>query len=225
MSEEPQVTGDQIGDAAGPVDNAIAENDQAGAVQQDRQVPLDALQAERAERQRLQDELRMIKDNVALMMSNQQQQQRPQPKDDFDGLGDDDVLTVGEFKKALSKKERQYNMSLEEVRMTQKHPDYQEVITQYLPEVLKTNPGLQNTLQQTNDYELAYYLAKNSDAYKSSNKRAARNADAERIVQNANKSGALSSVGQTSPINEAKRYRDMSDQDFKAQVQKNLGYF
>lgn len=223
MSEEPETTGDQM-EAAAPVDTVETEHQGMGE-QESRQVPLDALQAERAERQRLQDELKMIKDNMSLMMAQQQQRSQPQAKDEFEDISKDDVLTYGDLEKILSKKEQQYQMNIQELRMTQKYPDYQETVTKYLPEVLKQNPGLRQTLQQSNDYELAYYLAKNSDAYKSDTKTAKKNADAERIVQNANRAGSLSSVGQTSPINEAKRYRDMSDSDFKAQVQKNLGYF
>ena len=223
MSEEPQATGDHM-EAAAPVETEVAEHQGQGE-QMDRQVPLDALQAERAERQRIQDELKMVKDNMALMMSQQQQRAAPEPKDEFDGVSKDDVLTYGDLEKILSKKEQAYQTNIQELRMTQKYPDYQETVTKYLPEVLKQNPGLRQTLQQSNDYELAYYLAKNSDAYKTSNKSAKKNADAERIVQNASRAGSLSSVGQTSPISEAKRYRDMSDSDFKAQVQKNLGYF
>lgn len=222
MSEEPQETGDQM-EAAAPV--GTVETEHQGMEDQGRRVPLDALQAERAERQRLQDELRMIKDNMSLMMAQQQQRQQPAPKDEFEGVSKDDVLTYGDLEKILSKKEQQYQMNIQELRMTQKYPDYQEVVTKYLPDVLKQNPGLRQTLQQSNDYELAYYLAKNSDSYKGASKSAKKNADAERIVQNANRAGSLSSVGQTSPINEAKRYRDMSDDDFKKQVQKNLGYF
>lgn len=227
MENEPQVTGEQQGDAAGPVDEAGMENATAGSEHEGQQVPLSALQAERSDRQRLQDELGVIKENMQLMMSQLQQQQQPrqEPKDEFSGLSDDDVLTVGEFKKALSQKERQYEMSLEELKMTQRHPDYEQVVTQYLPEVLKNNPGLRRTLQQTNDYELAYVLAKNSDGYRSANKKTKVNEDAQRIIENSQKSGSLSSVGHTSPISEAKRYRDMSDAEFRAMAQKNLGHF
>jgi len=223
MSEEPQATGDQM-EAAAPVETNEADHQGQGE-QMNRQVPLDALQSERAERQRLQDELKMVKDNMSLIMAQQQQRSQPEAKDEFDGVSKDDVLTYGDLEKILSKKEQQYQMNIQELRMTQKYPDYQETVTKYLPEVLKQNPGLRQTLQQSNDYELAYYLAKNSDAAKGATKSAKKNADAERIVQNAQRAGSLSSVGQTSPINEAKRYRDMSDTDFKAQVQKNLGYF
>jgi len=224
MSEEPQVSGDQM-EAAAPEDNHASEpaHGQEGG---GHNVPLDALQAERAERQRLQDELKMVKDNMQLMMASQQRATQPQQeKDEFDGVSKDDVLTYGDLEKILSKKEQQYQMNIQELRMTQKHPDYQEVVTKYLPEVLKTNPSLRETLQKTNDYELAYHLAKNSEAYRGQHKTAKKNADAERIVQNSNRAGSLSSVGQTSPLNEAKRWKDMSDQEFRQAAQRNLGHF
>ena len=224
MSEEPH-TGDQHSEAAALVDNAEMQS-QGEATQENRQVPLDALQSERAERQRLQDELKMMQENMQLMMAQQSQKHDPvQQKEDFSGLSDEDVLTVGEFKKAISQRENQYRMSIEELKMTQQHPDYQEVVTKYLPEVLKQNPSLRQTLESTQDFRLAYHLAKTSDAYKSEHKKVKKNADAERIVQNAQRAGSLSSVGQTSPISEAKRYKDMSDQDFRKLMNKNLGHF
>lgn len=223
MSEQAEVTGEQISEAAAPVDNVQSES-QDGATQQGGQVPLEALQAERAQRQNLQEELRVIKDHIALMQSQQSQPKQAQ-KDEFDGVSEDDVLTVGELKKILSKKENQYQMSLQELKMTQKHPDYEQVVTQYLPEVLKQNPGLRNTLQNSQDYELAYYLAKNSDAYKAANKQSKKNADAERIVQNAQEAGSLSSMGSNSPVNQAKRYRDMSDDEFRKLANRNSGHF
>jgi len=223
---EQQDSGDHT-EAAAPLETAVNDNVEGQPTQQEQHVPVEALQAERAKRQGIEDELRMIKDNMSLLMAQQQQyanQSQQKPPGEFEGLSDDDVLTVGELKKTLAQKEQQYNMSLQELKMTQKYPDYQETITKYLPEVFKTNPGLRNTLQQTQDFELAYYLAKNSDAYKSNNKRLKKNSDAERIVNNANQAGSLSSVGQNSPINAAKRYREMSDAEFRELANRNLGY-
>jgi len=219
MSEEEyQASGEQM-EAAAPVENEYSESNSQGT-----QVPLEALQAQRTEKQGLRDEIQMLKDHLALLQANQYQQ-KATPKDDFEGLSEDDVLTVKDLKKALGDKEKQFQMTIQELKMTQKHPDYQDVITKYLPEVLNNNPSLRNTLTSSQDYELAYYLAKNSDSYKRENKRTKKNADAERIVQNAERAGSLSSVGQTSPINEAKRYKNMTDEEFTALSKKNLGYF
>jgi len=222
MSEEPHVSGESFLEAAAPVEVASVDLPVEGE-QEDKTVPLHALQQERSQRQELQEELRTIKDHLSLLQSNQGRQKEPE-KDAFDGLSDGDVMTVGEFKKVAAKFNQQFQMSVEELRMIQKYPNYQEVVTKHLPEILKTNPGLHKTLQQTQDYELAYYLAKNSDSYKSQNKTMKRNADAERIVKNAQQSGSLSSAGGMSPINAAKRYKDMSDEDFVREANKNRGY-
>jgi len=224
MSEEPNDTGDQYSEAAAQVeaDNLVSDMADESVGQQ---VPLNALQAERAERQRLQDEMRMMKEHMSLIQAQQYQQQQPQQKDELDSLSDDDVLTVGEAKKFMSRMDGQYKSNIQELKMTQKYPDYQQIVTKYLPDVLKQNPSLTSTLQQSQDYELAYYLARNSDSYKKDHKQVKKNADAERIVQNANRAGSLSSVGHTSPINNAKQYKEMNDSDFREQVQKNLGYF
>jgi hypothetical protein len=223
MSEETKVTGVETLEAAAPVDNVQSEPQNSGG-EQGNHVPLEALQAERAQRQNLQEELRVIRDHIALMQSQQSQPQATQ-KDEFDGVSEDDVLTVGELKKILSNKENQYQTSIQELKMAQKHPDYEQVVTQYLPEVLNQNPGLRKTLQSSQDYELAYHLAKNSDAYRASSKQVKKSADAERIVQNAGQAGSLSSMGSNSPVNQAKRYKDMSDEEFQKLINRNSGHF
>lgn len=223
MSEEVTVSGEINSEAAAPVDAVQSESQDSGSQQGN--VPLEALQAERAQRQGLQEELRVIKDHIALMQSQQSQQQQKPQQDEMDSLSDDDVLTVGEAKKYLSKMNQQHQMSIQELKMVQKHPDYQDVVTKYLPEVLKQNPGLRKTLQESQDFELAYYLAKQSDTFKTDSKKSKKNADAERIVQNAQQAGSLGSTGSPSPINQARRYKDMSDDEFRATVNKNLGAF
>jgi len=224
MTEEPNVSGDQIQEAAVPAydetNQVPQEQPESTEAQQEQSVPLSALQSERTKRQSMEDELRMIKEHLAL---SQVQQSQPTPKDDFDGLDDGDVMTVGEFKKLSGNMASKFSMTIEELKMAQKHPDYQEVITRYLPDILKKNPGLQNTLKKSQDYELAYYLAKNSDVYRSDNKQSKKSADAQRIVANSQKAGSLSSLGSTSAISQAKRYKDMSDSDFMMEVNKNLG--
>lgn len=224
MSEDQPVTGDQIEEAAAlppEVEQTPVEAEQP--VEEER-VPLSALQAERAERQKVKDELKQMREYMSLM-ARQQAKPEKAPEDEFSKYSEDDVITYGDLQKLLGKKEQQYQMSIKELKMIQKYPDYEQVVTKYLPEVLNQQPGLRTTLEQTQDYELAYYLARNSDAYKSENRKAKKSADAERLVQNANKAGSLSSVGQTAPISAAKRYKTMSDADFKKEMNKNLGYY
>lgn len=194
--------------------------------EQDRLVPLSALESERSKRQQMEEENRMMREHFALMQANAARNQPPaQPKaDEFGGLEDSDVMTVGEFKKHSQRIAGQFQMTLEEMRMAQKNPDYQQVVSKYLPELFKTNPGLRESLQKSQDYELAYYLAKNSDAYRRDNTQQQRHEDAERILRNASQSGSLSSMGSSTPVNQAKRYKDMSDDEFRALAHRNMGY-
>ncbi len=224
MSVEPNNSGEQIPQAAAAPASVVNET-QSGQSGQEQQVPLAALQAERAQRQRMEDELKLIKDHLSLLQASQPQNAPSAQKDELAGLSDSDVLTVGDFKKLASSFNQNVQMSIGELKMMQKYPDYHDVITKYLPDVLKTNPSLQSTLQKTQDYELAYYLAKNSDTYRVENKKTVRNADAERIVANANQAGSLSSLGASSPaLQAAKRYKDMSDDDFRLEMARNRGY-
>lgn len=182
-------------------------------------VPLAALQAEREKRQQLEERLRIMEDHLAL---NQAGQSKEKPKDVYEGLDEADYMTVGEHKKLTSGLINQFHMTIEELKMTQKHPDYQEVISKYLPDVLKQNPSLHKTLKKTQDYELAYHLAKKSDKYQKDHKKKRESDDAKRIVENSKKSGSLSSVGSVSPVSQAKRYKDMSDSEFETLVNRNM---
>jgi len=223
MNQEYADTGDQIVEDAVPssVETYQDQPEQAveDTVQQEQNVPLAALQSERAKRQQMEDELRMIKEHLAL---NQVKQSQPEQKNEFEGLDDGDVMTVGEFKKLTSGMANKFQMTIEELKMSQKNPDYQDVITKYLPDVLKQNPSLKHTLQKSQDYELAYFLAKNSDLYRTEHKQKKKSADAQRIVANSSRASSLSSMGSTSPISQAKRYKDMSDEEFKQVVNRNL---
>lgn len=209
-------------EAAAPLSGDMEANTEQTATEP-QMVPLSALQSVRAQKQQKEQENQLLRENMALLQANFSQHVAKPPQDDFEGMSENDVLTVGEAKKFISQFNRQHQLSIEELRMNQRYPDYYETVTKYLPEVLKINPGIQDTLKNSQDFELAYYLAKNSDAYKADNKKRKINADAERIVQNSGKAGSLSSVGSASPISQTKRYKDMSDEDFMKEVSRNLG--
>lgn len=185
---------------------------------QERMVPLSALEDERAKRQRLEEEQRYIKEQWLT------QQQSKSPKNEFDGLDDSDIMTVGEFKKISKQIKEEFSTSLKEIQITHKYPDYVEVIGTYLPDIVKNHPHLKDTLLKTQDYELAYFLAKNSEAYRNDQQNKNKNQDAERILKNTQQAGSLASVGASTPVSQMKRYKDMSDEEFRKEVAKNMGY-
>ena len=213
--EEEQVTGEQP--------EAAAQEDVVQEEAPEQQVPLSALQAERSERQRMQEEMKLIKDHMSLMQANQQDQ-KAALQEPVDTLADDDVLTVGEAKKYLSEMNSSYSSSIQELKMVQKYPDYQDVISKHLPEVLKENPSLRRSLEKTNDYELAYFLAKNSPGFKGTETSKKKSETAKRIIENSEQAGSLSSMGASTPVQMVKEYKRMSDKDFSNLVNKNMGF-
>ncbi len=197
----------------------VASTSQSEANEQ--MVPLSALQAERQARQQLQEEIRDIKDNLTLLKRAQQPEKRQEAIEEV--LDDDDVLTVRQLKKIL----KPAQASMAEMHMYRKYPDYEQVITEHLPEVLEKQPNLRNVLQQTQDYELAYYLAKNSDGcrakHSSEQPKPKINPEAQRAIENLDKPGSLSSVARTSTASQIKKWSHMSDDEFRKHAMRNLG--
>ena len=211
-------TGETVAVAAEP---EHAAQEQPPAAPQEEMVPLSALQAERRDRQQAQEQNKLLQDHVTLIQSNP-----APPKDEMSNMSDDDVLTVGEAKKFLGQIQQNYQTSVEELRVQTKYSDYNEVVTKFLPDVVKENPSLQATLKNDpNRYELAYYLAKNSDSYRGTKHVAKKSADAQRIVENGQRAGSLSAVGSTAPQSQVSNMRNMSDADFMKMANKNLGHF
>jgi hypothetical protein len=186
-------------------------------------VPLSALQAERRERQQLQENLKLMQDHMSLLQANNQKTQQSQ--DDFNGLSDNDVLTVGEAKKFMQQFSRQQELQVEELKMAQTHKDYDEVVRKYLPEVLKTDPDLRDVITNApNPYKAAYYLAKRSDSYLQEQRKQSRSPEAKQAVQNLNRAGNLSSTGSTASSSAASIYKNMSDKEFAELAYRNRGY-
>ena len=129
MDELNHVSGEQPQAAAVPPEASFSAHPD-----QDRVVPLTALEAERAKRQQLEEDNRMMREHFALMQAQQATPRPPAPpsNDEFAGLQDTDGITVGDLKKHSQRLASQFGMTLEELRMSQKHPDYQEVVTNYL---------------------------------------------------------------------------------------------
>lgn len=187
-------------------------------------VPLTALQAERRERQQLQENMKLMQDHMALLQANNQKtQEKPS---EFSGMSDNDVLTVGEAKKFMQTFTRQQELEVAELKMSQSVKDYDEVVRNYLPEVLKADPDLKDViLNAPNPYKAAYHLAKRSDSYLKAKSNESRSPEAKQAVQNLSRPGNLSSVGSTSASSQASGYKQMSDKEFKALADRNRGFY
>ena len=196
---------------------------QSGQQSDEQFVPLSALQAERRERQQLQENMKLMQDHIALVQAtNQKVQEKPS---ELDSMSDNDVLTVGEAKKFMNQFSRQQELAVEELKMAQTHQDYNEVVRKHLPDVLKTDPDLKDVIMNApNPYKAAYYLAKRSDSYLQEQRQQSRSPEAKQAVQNLNRPGNLSSMGSTASSSAASIYKGMSDKEFSDLANKNRGY-
>lgn len=200
-------------------DDAMTQEQQ----QENQTVPLSALQQERQQRQKLQEDLQLLKDHMSLLQSNQAAQSKK--KDDFEDLTDNDVLTVGEAKKFIQNFSKEQQLAVEELKISQQYPDYSEVVRNYLPEVLKNDPDLKDVITNApNPYKAAYYLAKRSDGYLKNKRQSSRSKEAKEAVENLQRPGTLSSVGTGVSGTASKGYKTMNDADFRKLMNKNLGY-
>lgn len=209
------VTGENV-EAAAPHEHEPTQSEES------QMVPLSALQEERRKRQAFEDDIKLLKDHMALLSMRSQQPEKPVD----DGLADDDILTIGQAKQMLSQVQRNQGVQLKEMKMQQKYTDYQEVITKYLPPVLKDNPSLVSSIEAADDpFELGYYIAKNSKYYRNEHKEQSVSKEAERIMENAARAGSLSSVGSSAPKSSVRRdYSAMPEAEFRQLFHKNLGY-
>ena len=88
-------------------------------------VSASVFQEQKQQNESLQQELRLIKDHLSLLQANQSR--IPEKKvDEFEGIDDGEVMTVGQFKAVAQKYNSQLRMSVEELKISQKYSDYQE---------------------------------------------------------------------------------------------------
>jgi hypothetical protein len=215
---EPMQTGVNVEAAAQPDLNTQQPVQEQ---QQEQLVPVAALQAERRERQQLQENLKVMQDHLALLQANQPKQ--PQA-DEFSGKTDEDVITVGEAKKFINQFSQQQKLAVEELKMAQSYPDYNDVVRKYLPDVLKTDPDLKEMIMSApNPYKAAYHLAKRSDTYLQDHRAQNRSPQAQQAVQNLQKPGNLSSIGGATSGVTGEAYKTMSDKDFMSLAARNMG--
>jgi len=173
--------------------------------------------------------------NLELLKANLNQQKYRQPEPErpkrmFDGMEDGDIPNVAEIRRAWEQRESDYQSRIEELSVAQDHPDYAEVMQKYLTPLLQQKPHLAEGIQGARNKALfAYELGKMYQHQQPSNQVAVPQAPtsqqtmAQRIVENSRKPGTLSSAGGTGSLSKAEYFATMSDKDFMAIAEKNLG--
>ncbi len=155
--------------------------------------------------QSLREDLNNLKEENVLL---KQQLQTPpaELKKSGEDESDDDIVTKGELKHIIAQFEAKNEAGRAELAVRTKYPDYDEVITKKLPEILKTNPKL-----LVDPYETAYQLAKLQEKNGEIDVEAAK-----KIIENAAKvktpTGGSAQAGPEDVIN------NMSDTEFNEYI-------
>lgn len=174
-----------------------------------------------AEKREYQLQLDMLRANLAKQTPRQPE---PAPKQMFDGMKDEDVPNVAELRREWAERESNYQARLEELQVQQAHPDYAEVIEKYALPLVQQKPHLAEGLRGASNKALfAYELGMMAKQMQAPQVTQTRSENAQKMVDNARKPGTLSQAGGQSVLSKADYFATMSDKEFLAMAEKNLG--
>lgn len=178
-------------------------------------------------------ERRVYEQNIELFRANIASQAPKEPQRGnslFEGMDKSEVPTVAEIEAAWSKREAGYRERLEELQVSQTHPDYAEVLEKHLTPLIKNKPHLASLIQRADNKALAAYeLGKmyqqlNTPILPPAPQQVTPPAQAaQRMVDNARKPGTLSSAGGQGALSKADYYATMSDKEFMELASKYVG--
>lgn len=115
--------------------------------------------------------------------------------------------------------------SLAAVQAKAQHQDWNNMVTQNVPELTTKNPIFAEMIRNaSNPYEAAYLLAElNSRASNQvPQQQPGNHPNAQRVLENSRKPQTLASVGGLGKLNQADYYANMSDEDFMKVAAKNM---
>lgn len=182
MSEEEQVQ-----------DLATEDHEQETQVEQQpepvvRQVPLEALEAERRKRQELEHQLQML--------------QKKEPDED-----EEEWISRGEMKRRLQEAAQANKREVLEEAFCDANPEAVQLINAHLENIIKRKPWLAQTLENApNRFARAYEIVQDympQEKPASAQKFSTPKADAKKIVENSQKPGNPSAIAKSSNMSNA----------------------
>ena len=211
---------DGAGDLGGDPGDPAAGGDPIGDPNQDGTVPISVVQAIRYENKGLKDAIEDLK-GQALMLGaalrerngGNNQLAPASGSGSMDGKEDDDIVTVGEVKAAMSRIQANTAESVATQRLLGQ-PDFEKVIKNHWPNVLKADPSLAQDFAGLSQYQqaaMAYRLGKTDPAYLKEKNVTAPGVETK--PKNPNAPRSPQSVGAKVPSGE-QSYDDMSPQEF-----------
>ena len=194
-----------------PVNEGEEQEELEQFVPEPRQVPLQALEAERRKRQDLEAQVRMM-----------QQAQAQQPANDED---DDEFITKAEMKERLKAASQGNRREILEESFCDNNPEALDIINKNLDEVLKRKPWLAQTIDSApNRYARAYEIVQDYMPKEQTPVQRFKNSkdDAQRIVDNSKKPNSPVTVAKASQANNTDYLRSIQGKPEFREYRKNL---
>lgn len=178
------------------------EQEHEETVESTKQVPLEALESERARRQEAEAELRMYKRSAA--------------KDDDDDEDDDDpddIVTNGK----LTKKQQEFKREVLEQSFCDSNPEHVKYINENLPSLIKSKPWVEDVVKSApNRWARAYELLRDLSP------KQANLTQAKRLEENARKPASPAAVGKSAQHSKAELLKSMAGKkefrEYRAQL-------
>jgi len=177
----------------------------------------------------VRDIMQHQKQKIAELEEKLMSREKPakEEEDPFANLSDEDIVTVGDTKKLVASMAKRYASEIYQEssrkqaidQVPSQFSDYNDVI-KLVDDYVKENPAAEAAiLASPNPRLTAYQLVKSSTMYQ--RQVASKNVsdDAKKALENVKKPMSSSSVGTTSPLNEAKNYARMTP-DRAAEIRK-----
>ncbi len=211
-------------------------------------IPVSVVQSIREELKEAKTIAREAQNQLFQIYQQNQTGGTPKKEDDpldkaFEGMEEDDVLTAGDMKKLVkvladrsAPAPAGTDPQVIETLVAVQFPDYKEVVTNYLVDVLKESPELATAIRgSSNPYLAAYKIAKTNPKYATdqAEKKAAgddkgdgnpANKDpAKRVQENLNKPGSSHQHGAAAGgLGKAHEYETMSEDDLEKRIEEVL---
>ena len=223
------------------------QNQQQAQQQTPESIPYERFSEVNNKVKELEQQVQMSQQQIALYQANMQNAQAQQPQQQlpnfYEGLEEDDVMTVAEAKKATQAMAQQFQASIGELQFLVQHPDYNQLVgtPQQLGEPLKQailkNPQIMTEIRHSpNPMLTAYNYAKMAQMSMNNQQQQVNpafvqaqqqqqefnnpaqqqqiNPAAAAAINAAQMPGSASMVGTNGGFNAANRFASMSDDEF-----------
>lgn len=165
-------------------------------IEEEKTVPLKALQAERRKRQEAEYQTKWLQEQLEAA-----QKRSPEESNDSEEL-----LTRGDYAKMSQSQLQEFKRQTLEESFRSQHPEIEEAIQNDLPEILKKKPWLAHAIQNSpNRYQTAFEIIQD---YKPRSQNVSK-----RLEENQNKPGSPAGIGKSGSVQ--KSVNQMSKKEFR----------